>query len=83
MEASLRNEPIKMKYKLWQRKIKRHLKVKNTIADIFQVLILVLLTGLCGTKKIFYIRFKNVLKVNLAGENAVTRLHCMEFFCPW
>ena len=37
MEASLRNEPIKMKYKIRQRKIKSHLKVENTIFDIFQV----------------------------------------------
>ena len=62
MEASLRNEPIKMKYKIRQRKIKSHLKVENTIFDIFQVFWFCWL--LCGTKKIFYIRFKNVLKIN-------------------
>ena len=62
MEASLRNEPIKMKYKIRQRKIKGHLKVENTIFDIFQVFWFCWL--LCGTKKIFYIRFKNVLKIN-------------------
>ena len=61
MEASLRNEPIKMKHKIWQRKFKRHLKVKNTIFDIFQVFWFCWL--LCGTKKIFYIRFKIVLKI--------------------
>lgn len=62
MEASLRNEPIKLKYKIRQSKIKSHLKVKNTIFDIFQDFWFCWL--LCGTKKIFYIRFKNVLKIN-------------------
>ena len=62
MEASLRNEPIKMRYKISKRKIKRDLKVQNTIFGIFQVFWLCWL--LCETKKIFYIRFKNVLKIN-------------------
>lgn len=35
MEASLRNEPIKTRYKISKRKIKRDLKVKNTIFGIF------------------------------------------------
>ena len=69
MEASLRNEPIKMRDKISKRGQKYHFWHFSGL--------LVLLTALWNQRDILH-SFQKRFKNKLAGENAVTRLHCME-----